>query len=176
MNVSATKETSQMSKVRRVFGVEPTHLGLEEKTSRHGVRNRLMFAMKCHEEKECLSFSYTKLEERCVNYDKLLLGGIATNVSDSSVLFSKIHLNAMAIHDGLAFCTFDRDVSVWAPGIGCAANYNGAWWYNDCFMANLNGKYMTADGTEQRSSMNWEHFPRDEIVYLPLKKSKMMIQ
>ena len=42
-------------------------------------------------------------------------------------------------HNGMPFSTHDRDNDNW--GNNCAIEYVGAWWYNTCHLANLNGQW-----------------------------------
>ena len=42
-------------------------------------------------------------------------------------------------HNGMPFSTHDRDNDNW--GNNCAIEYVGAWWYNICHLANLNGQW-----------------------------------
>ena len=48
--------------------------------------------------------------------------------------------DAMAVHNGAAFSTRDRDHDNWITN--CAKVFGGAWWYNQCYHAHLNGKYV----------------------------------
>jgi hypothetical protein len=45
--------------------------------------------------------------------------------------------------DGMKFTTSDRDQDLYDCGRNCADKFadGGGWWYKDCFLANLNGKY-----------------------------------
>ena len=43
----------------------------------------------------------------------------------------------MAYHNGMQFSTFDADNDNY--GDSCAYVYQGGWWYNACYRANLNG-------------------------------------
>ncbi|XP_035774995.1 fibrinogen-like protein A [Anopheles albimanus] len=66
------------------------------------------------------------------------------------------------------FSTKDRDNDDYY--IDCAQDREGAWWYDDCTQANLNGRYMNA---VDRKSMYWWRFSYDTqgISY-----SRMMIR
>lgn len=45
----------------------------------------------------------------------------------------------MAYHQGRPFTTIDSDNDI-ALG-NCAFTHHGAWWYKNCHLANLNGKF-----------------------------------
>ncbi|XP_036452417.1 tenascin-N isoform X2 [Colossoma macropomum] len=59
--------------------------------------------------------------------------------------------DAMTYHQGRPFSTMDSDNDI-ALG-NCALTHRGAWWYKNCHLANLNGKFG-----DNRHSMgvNWE--------------------
>ncbi|XP_070988802.1 tenascin-N-like isoform X2 [Oncorhynchus clarkii lewisi] len=59
--------------------------------------------------------------------------------------------DAMSYHQGRPFSTVDNDNDI-ALG-NCALTHRGAWWYKNCHLANLNGKFG-----DKRHSMgvNWE--------------------
>ena len=44
-------------------------------------------------------------------------------------------------HNGSYFSTYDRDNDNSNGGENCAYHYQGGWWYNWCFYANLNGRH-----------------------------------
>lgn len=46
----------------------------------------------------------------------------------------------MAYHDGMAFSTYDMDNDKY-HGANCSTEFHGAFWYNDCFKYNANGRY-----------------------------------
>ncbi|KAE8595613.1 hypothetical protein XENTR_v10015812 [Xenopus tropicalis] len=47
--------------------------------------------------------------------------------------------DSLSYNNGMAFSTKDRDNDQWSSN--CATNWPGAWWFNDCFIADLNGVY-----------------------------------
>uniref|UniRef100_A0A182PK84 Fibrinogen C-terminal domain-containing protein n=1 Tax=Anopheles epiroticus TaxID=199890 RepID=A0A182PK84_9DIPT len=49
--------------------------------------------------------------------------------------------DSMRIHKGMKFSTSDRDNDR-VSSLNCASSYEGAWWYDSCYQANLNGVYM----------------------------------
>ncbi|KAK3776505.1 hypothetical protein RRG08_060221 [Elysia crispata] len=77
-------------------------------------------------------------------------------------------------HDGMPFSTKDRD-NDGRYYDSCAAQYHGAWWFNNCFEAHLNGKYYT-------KGFHKDYFQRDGIqwntihMYSSLKGVQMMVK
>ena len=47
--------------------------------------------------------------------------------------------DSLSYHDGMPFTTLDRNNDK-KDGL-CATWCHGAWWYKDCFLSNLNGRY-----------------------------------
>ncbi|KAG8132891.1 hypothetical protein E2320_010715, partial [Naja naja] len=47
--------------------------------------------------------------------------------------------DAMTYHNGRKFTTVDRDNDIAITN--CAITHHGGWWYKNCHLANLNGKY-----------------------------------
>ena len=50
--------------------------------------------------------------------------------------------NALSSHHNQQFTTKDRDNDEWSSN--CAVRFHGAFWYNSCHNANLNGKYINS--------------------------------
>ena len=48
--------------------------------------------------------------------------------------------DAMNYHNGQQFSTYDNDNDQ-SGGSNCAYRYQGGWWYNSCYYANLNGPH-----------------------------------
>ncbi|XP_005105877.1 angiopoietin-2 [Aplysia californica] len=83
-------------------------------------------------------------------YNNFLLYGESKNYKLQISGFSGNVANDMAIHNGQAFSTKDRDND---SSSSVCANYNhGAWWYNSCHYVNLNGKW----GIAGSMGMNWK--------------------
>ena len=71
-------------------------------------------------------------------------------------------------HNGMRFSTFDVD----SNANSCAITYQGAWWYNGCHAANLNGLYPTRTNTSAKY-MSW--LPLDD-AYGNIYFSEMKIK
>ncbi|XP_009871222.1 PREDICTED: tenascin-N [Apaloderma vittatum] len=66
--------------------------------------------------------------------------------------------DAMTYHNGWKFTTWDRDNDVALSN--CALTHRGAWWYKNCHLANLNGKYGESKHSE---GVNWEPWKGHEF-------------
>lgn len=60
--------------------------------------------------------------------------------------------DSMADHNGKVFSTKDAD------NHDCAHRYRGAWWYNYCHLANLNGLYLNGNITSYADGIIWWTF------------------
>ena len=58
--------------------------------------------------------------------------------------------DGLGYHNGMKFTTYDRDND--KSSGNCARDATGAWWYNHCYVSNLNGQYLpgSGDGTAVR--------------------------
>uniref|UniRef100_A0A182IV46 Uncharacterized protein n=1 Tax=Anopheles atroparvus TaxID=41427 RepID=A0A182IV46_ANOAO len=63
--------------------------------------------------------------------------------------------DSLKYHTGKKFTTRDRDNDDYTKN--CAVEYGGAWWYNACHYANLNGMYI-------RGKVAWMHFEQSAIL------------
>ncbi|CAH1802880.1 unnamed protein product, partial [Owenia fusiformis] len=70
---------------------------------------------------------------------RLHLEGFSGNAGDALSYCGGSSCGGMS--NGQKFSTRDRDNDNWAGN--CAERYNSGWWYNNCFWANLNGRYVT---------------------------------
>ena len=68
---------------------------------------------------------------------KLYLSGFSGNTSD-----------AMAAHNNMKFSTYDRDNDLYKT-INCASKHKGGWWYQSCYVSNLNGIYAFKQKPEE---------------------------
>uniref|UniRef100_A0A8C5R6W8 Fibrinogen C-terminal domain-containing protein n=1 Tax=Leptobrachium leishanense TaxID=445787 RepID=A0A8C5R6W8_9ANUR len=60
--------------------------------------------------------------------------------------------DGMEHHNNMPFSTKDNDSS---PG-KCVPTYKGAWWYNSCHNANLNGLYHQGKHESYADGINWQ--------------------
>ena len=66
--------------------------------------------------------------------------------------------DSLSYHNGMKFST--KDVDNDRDSSNCAQEYHGAWWFNYCLQAHLNGEYLGAHDyqKEQEQSLFWAHF------------------
>ncbi|XP_049664511.1 tenascin-N isoform X3 [Accipiter gentilis] len=78
--------------------------------------------------------------------------------------------DAMTYHNGWKFTTWDRDNDVALSNY--ALTHHGAWWYKNCHLANLNGKYGDSKHSE---GVNWEPWKGHEFS-IPFTEMKIRPQ
>ncbi|CAG2215754.1 unnamed protein product [Mytilus edulis] len=86
--------------------------------------------------------------------------------------------DSMTYSNGMSFSTKDRDNDLWSPN--CAVNRYGAWWYNSCIFANLNGQYAKGESYNiyRKGATMCQYYKKNSVAkcrklhYIPiLKKS-----
>ena len=77
--------------------------------------------------------------------------------------------DALTYHKGMMFTTWDKDNDQYSDG-NCAAFHKGAWWYNYCFLSNLNALYYQG-GSLEWDGMIWGNY----TDYYSVKKCTMKI-
>ena len=77
--------------------------------------------------------------------------------------------DSLSYHDGEPFSTRDKD----KDGHGCPTRFHGAWWYNNCHLSNLNGKYHDDSHSDVGVGLNWKLWNRH---YYSLKRTKMKMR
>ncbi|KAM9128968.1 tenascin-N [Pangshura tecta] len=78
--------------------------------------------------------------------------------------------DALTYHNGWKFTTWDRDNDVALSN--CARSHHGAWWYKNCHLANLNGKYGENKHSE---GVNWEPW-KGHLFSIPYTEMKIRPQ
>ncbi|XP_055545693.1 ficolin-2-like isoform X2 [Wyeomyia smithii] len=69
------------------------------------------------------------------------------------------------------FSTADQDND--SSKSHCAVLYHGAWWYENCHLSNLNGKYVKGTTSEYATSMCWNTW---KGYYYGLKSSTILVR
>ncbi|KAM5262293.1 ficolin-1-like [Hipposideros larvatus] len=88
-------------------------------------------------------FTSFKMANEAEKY-KLVLGAfVGGNAGDS-----------LTAHNNRPFSTKDRDNGIAASK--CAVQYKGAWWYNNCHVSNLNGRYLGGSHESFANGINWK--------------------
>ena len=75
--------------------------------------------------------------------------GYRGNAGDALVGTDRASRSAL----GMVFTTKDVDNDL--SNENCAQKYTGAWWYNSCHAANLNGRYLGGNHASYADGMNW---------------------
>jgi len=88
------------------------------------------------------------------NY-KLQVAGYSGNAGD----------DAMYVHNGQMFSTYDRNNDAAGPEHNCAADYGGGFWYNYCYDCGVNS-------SRKAINFNWWGLPGGRA----LQKSRMWLQ
>ena len=86
------------------------------------------------------------------------------------MLFSPFLGDALKIHNGFGFTTTDFDND--AHSLNCAEEFRGAWWYEACHQANLNGLYLGGNATSYGEGIVWSPWHGQ---YYSLKATAMKI-
>ncbi|XP_074916904.1 ficolin-3 [Chelonoidis abingdonii] len=79
--------------------------------------------------------------------------------------------DSLGLHNGKPFSTYDRDNDSGTQN--CAATVHGAWWYKNCYRANLNGGYAVGEQKQQRYGIDWVS---GQGVGNPYKRTEMKLR
>lgn len=100
-------------------------------------------------------YSRFKVGPESSNY-RLTVGGYSGDAGDS-----------LYYHNAQMFSTKDRDNDEWSTS--CSQRCSGAWWYQSCKYANLNGLYNTDRRSYDSKNINWNNWKSS----YPLQFSEM---
>ncbi|XP_041776931.1 ficolin-2-like [Anopheles merus] len=101
-----------------------------------------------------------KLGNKAEMYSLKSLGSFSGTAGDS-----------LSRNVGSKFTTRDMDNDT--SGSNCALLYFGGWWYDNCHLSNLNGKYTKGPTTQYAISMCWNSF---KGFHYSLKSSRIMVR
>ncbi len=79
--------------------------------------------------------------------------------------------DSLAFHNGQLFSTKDQDHDTTVED--CAEKYKGAWWYNICYNANLNGPYQMGELSSVGQGVIWYHWKGH---YYSIKFTEMKVR
>lgn len=79
--------------------------------------------------------------------------------------------DSLAPHNEMQFSTYEFDNDL-IDG-NCAVLYQGAWWYQNCHRANLNGLYLNGSTTVYAKGIVWYSW---RGYYYSLKKTEIKIR
>ena len=88
------------------------------------------------------------------------------------LVFSGNSGDSLAYHRGLPFTTRDQDNDN-KGGHNCAIQFKGAWWYNTCHKANLNGLYLPGSHASDSYGVHWIDW---KGYHYSLKRTEMKIR
>ncbi|EDO49905.1 predicted protein [Nematostella vectensis] len=105
---------------------------------------------------------------RYAEYDDFRVGDETTKYKLVSVgTYSGTAGDSFSSHRGFPFTTRDRDNDNDNTYGNCAERYEGAWWYDNCYNSNLNGKWTISE-----HGITWEAWRQ----YKALRKAEIKIR
>ena len=75
--------------------------------------------------------------------------------------------DSLSYHNNAPFSTRDKDND--QSSMNCAYTYDGAWWYKECYLSNLNGKYTTS----HFNSHPWLYWQSRPMTFSQMKMRPM---
>ncbi|XP_004455780.3 ficolin-3 [Dasypus novemcinctus] len=100
---------------------------------------------------------------------QLVLG----NISQGTTVSPNLSLpgDSLSLHNQKPFSTYDADHD--ASTGNCAVIVQGAWWYEGCYRANLNGRYAASEATAHKYGIDWS---TGRGVGHPYRRVRMMLR
>lgn len=80
--------------------------------------------------------------------------------------------DSLSYHRDRPWSTPDQDNDEW-PGVNCAEDYHGAWWYSSCFLSNLNGRYHHGNDSSYAHGVTWRGWKKERLF---LKRTEMKMR
>ncbi len=81
-----------------------------------------------------------------------------------NVYFAGTAGDSLGLNNGMKFSTKKVDKDRWPRG-NCAQDRHGAWWFNTCGYAHLNGEYLRGRHNQEKKGIVWYHFKGWEYSY-----------
>uniref|UniRef100_A0AAQ4PVF3 Tenascin N n=1 Tax=Gasterosteus aculeatus aculeatus TaxID=481459 RepID=A0AAQ4PVF3_GASAC len=100
-------------------------------------------------------------------YDSFKIAPVKQNFRITIGTYSGTAGDAMTYHQDQAWTTVDKDNDVTMSN--CALNHHGAWWYKNCHLANINGKW---GDTRHSVGVNWKPW-KGHLVSLDFTEMKI---
>ena len=81
-----------------------------------------------------------------------------------NVYFAGVAGDSLGQNNGMKFSTQDVDND--RGSANCAQRWHGAWWFNNCFNAHLNGEYLRGRHNQRGGKgIHWHHFKGGDYSY-----------
>ncbi|XP_063437589.1 microfibril-associated glycoprotein 4-like isoform X1 [Mytilus trossulus] len=114
---------------------------------------------------------------RYAEYSDFSIGDATTNYTlnvdgYNGTAGDSLTINGTRDHNGMMFSTKDRDNDRYTD-YDCAQKYKGAWWFNACHWANLNGAYLGGPHLTFADGIEWYTW---KGYRYSLKSTKMMFK
>ncbi|ALC39524.1 maker492 [Drosophila busckii] len=105
-------------------------------------------------------------EQRYAHYDHFVIGNEADSYSIKSMgKFTGNVTDSMDLwHVNRKFSTPDRDNDLSARH--CAAEYLSGWWFDNCYMCNLNGPYLPS--CDSLAGIQWRDWTHENLKYVQM--------
>ncbi|XP_071790837.1 ficolin-3-like [Asterias amurensis] len=107
-------------------------------------------------------------EESFAEYGHFKIGGDNYQLEIGSYKANSTAVDRLEYHNGMMFSTNDKDNDL-TGNSNCAVEFKGAWWYNNCYHSNLNGKYYPYESDD----MDGIHWFGQVNIYKSLKTCSM---
>jgi hypothetical protein len=104
-------------------------------------------------------------------YAKYTLFAVANGTSKYNLTVGQYNGDAgdsLAYHNGMKFTTQDNDNDFWSSS-NCAVQYQGAWWYNNCYNSNLNGVYINDGSSTDTKGQRWNKWKYNVMKFSEMK-------
>ena len=95
--------------------------------------------------------------KRYANYSTFYIGGSTTDYTLHVSGYNGTAGDSLTYHNLMKYTTKDNDNDQYSGG-NCAVEWTGAWWYNNCHRANLNGHYGDDSFSKGINWYTWKYY------------------